>query len=192
MLRLPFAPALPLSTERLHLRAFHPADFEALYAFHSRPEVVRYVPFEARSRDSMAAALDLKVAGTALRQDGDHLDLAVTLAGGGALVGDVLLGLHAVEHASVEVGYVFHPAFAGQGYATEAVRAALTLAFAGLGAHRVFARVDARNGSSRALCERLGMRLEAQLVENEWFKGEWSSEWNYALLDREWPTWGVT
>jgi RimJ/RimL family protein N-acetyltransferase len=30
------------------------------------------------------------------------------------------------------------------------------------------------------------MRLEAHLVENEWVKGEWQSELDYALLASEW------
>jgi RimJ/RimL family protein N-acetyltransferase len=34
--------------------------------------------------------------------------------------------------------------------------------------------------------EKLGMRREAHLVENEWVKGEWQSEVVYAVLDREW------
>ena len=34
--------------------------------------------------------------------------------------------------------------------------------------------------------QRLGMRKEAQLIENEYVKGEWQSEIVYALLDREW------
>jgi RimJ/RimL family protein N-acetyltransferase len=50
----------------------------------------------------------------------------------------------------------------------------------------VIARVDERNARSRALLERLGARLEAQLVENEWIKGELTSEVDYAVLAREW------
>jgi RimJ/RimL family protein N-acetyltransferase len=34
--------------------------------------------------------------------------------------------------------------------------------------------------------EKLGMRLEAHFVENEWVKDEWQSELVYAVLDREW------
>jgi RimJ/RimL family protein N-acetyltransferase len=34
--------------------------------------------------------------------------------------------------------------------------------------------------------ERLGMRREAHLVENEWVKGEWQSELVYAILEHEW------
>jgi len=73
----------------------------------------------------------------------------------------------------VEVGYIFSPAYSRQGYATEAVRALLEVAFFELGARRVVARVDARNTASRALLERLGMRQEA-------------SEVDYAVLAREW------
>jgi len=34
--------------------------------------------------------------------------------------------------------------------------------------------------------ERIGMRREAHLVENEFVKGEWQSELVYAILDWEW------
>jgi RimJ/RimL family protein N-acetyltransferase len=33
---------------------------------------------------------------------------------------------------------------------------------------------------------RIGMRQEAHLVQNEWFKGEWTDEIDYAILDEEW------
>jgi RimJ/RimL family protein N-acetyltransferase len=62
----------------------------------------------------------------------------------------------------------------------------LEVAFFELGARRVVARVDARNTASRALLERLGMRQEANLIENEWIKGELTSEVDYAVLAREW------
>lgn len=34
------------------------------------------------------------------------------------------------------------------------------------------------------------MRREAHLVENEWFKGRWGDEYDYALLAREWTPLG--
>jgi RimJ/RimL family protein N-acetyltransferase len=81
---------------------------------------------------------------------------------------------------------VFDPEMGGQGYATEAAAAMVDLAFNGLGAHRVYARIDARNLASVRLAKRLGLRREAHLRENEWFKGEWTDELIYAVLDREW------
>jgi RimJ/RimL family protein N-acetyltransferase len=184
-MRLPFTPTLPIRTERLVLREFRADDFDALLPFHSDPANVLYVPFEARTPEQMQVALDKKIAGTSLTGAGDHLDLAVTLADG-TVVGDLVVMLHVVEHGTVEVGWIFDPAHSGHGYATEAVRAMLDLVFGGLQARRAVARVDARNDASLRLCDRVGMRREAHLIENEVFKGELSSEVDYAVLSREW------
>jgi RimJ/RimL family protein N-acetyltransferase len=77
---------------------------------------------------------------------------------------------------------VFNPALGGRGYATEAANVMLRLGFEGLGLHRIVARIDERNESS----VRLGMRQEARLVRNEFFKGEWSTELDFAMLADEW------
>jgi RimJ/RimL family protein N-acetyltransferase len=81
---------------------------------------------------------------------------------------------------------VFDPAMGGRGYATEAASVMLRLGFAGLGLHRIVARIDERNESSVRLAKRLGMRPEARLVRNEFFKGEWSTELDFAMLADEW------
>ena len=62
----------------------------------------------------------------------------------------------------------------------------LAFAFEVLGLHRVVGRLEPRNGGSARVLEKLGMRREAHLVENEWVKGEWQSELVYAMLAREW------
>ena len=41
---------------------------------------------------------------------------------------------------------------------------------------RVIGRTEARNAASARVLEKLGMRREAHLVENECVKGEWQSE----------------
>ena len=146
------------------------------------------LPFEARDRAGTVNVLRRKASPVTLHDEGDLLELAVTLPGGGTLIGDVLLAPRSVEHQTLEVGYIFAAAYGGRGYATEAVRALLDLAFGPLKARRVVARVDARNDASRRLLTRLGLRQEAELVENEWFKGEWSTEVDYAVLRREWST----
>jgi len=50
----------------------------------------------------------------------------------------------------------------------------------------VTARIDADNPASAAVLTKLGMRQEAVLVENEWFKGRWSTEIDFGILAREW------
>jgi RimJ/RimL family protein N-acetyltransferase len=179
-------PDFPIRTERLLIRPLTLDDVDALHAYRSIPDVCRYVPFEPMSRGDLAARIGRQWARRELTDESQALILGVEVAAIGALVADVMLAWSSVEHASGELGWVLHPEHGGRGYATEAARAMLDLAFDGIGLHRVTARVDERNDPSARLCRRLGMRHEARLVENEWFKGQWTTELDFAILDREW------
>ena len=179
-------PSYPLRSPRLALRPVSEQDVEALVAYRSLPEVCRYVPFEPMDAAAVRDRVHGMWARQALESQGEALTLGVELSASGELIGDVILMWHSLEHRGGEIGYVFNPAFAGQGYATEAAHRVLHLAFDDLGLHRVMARVDADNHSSARLAARLGMRQEAHLVQNEWFKGRWSDELDFAILEAEW------
>jgi RimJ/RimL family protein N-acetyltransferase len=176
-----------IATERLILRPFEERDIDALFDLQSRPEVTRYLYWEPRSLIEVRASLAKKMSSTHLGSDGDILSVAVADRAGGVLIGDLTLVYLSTTHRHGEIGYVFHPDMHGQGLATEATRALVDLAFDHLGLHRVSARLDGRNDRSAALLERLGLRREAHLRENEWVKGEWTDELIYAVLAEEWP-----
>jgi RimJ/RimL family protein N-acetyltransferase len=181
-----FAPEWPFETDRLLLRPFAEGDLDALYAIHSDDRVARYLYNEARTRDETSILLERKIAGAAIGAEGEWLSAAVVLRESGELVGDVSLQWVSEIHRQGELGFVFHPAHHGRGYATEASRPLLAFAFETLGLHRVVGRLEPRNIGSARVLEKLGMRREAHLIENEWVKGEWQSELVYALLAREW------
>ena len=183
MLRLEAA----IETERLRLRTFARGDLDGLAAIQSRPEVTRFVYWEAkRGREEVEPVLAKFIAADAIEGEGDSMSLAVERRDDGALVGYVSIWLRSLEHRQVEIGFVFHPDSQGYGYATEASRELLVLAFERLGAHRVFGRTDARNEPSAALMRRLGMRQEAHFRQAEIFKGEWGDELVFAILEDEW------
>jgi [ribosomal protein S5]-alanine N-acetyltransferase len=48
--------------------------------------------------------------------------------------------------------------------------------------------VDAENIASINLLRSLGFRQEGHFIENIFFKGKWGSEFQYAMLKREWDT----
>lgn len=172
-------------TQRLVLRALRGDDVGPIHETLSDPGVVRYLYDEALTLDEARARLGRKLAQTALRDEGDTLAVAAECRATGAFVGDLVLHWVSRPHSTAEIGYVMHPAHAGRGYATEAAQALLAVAFEEVGFHRVIGRLEARNVASARVLEKLGMRLEAHLVENEWVKGEWQSELVYAILDRE-------
>ena len=186
--RLP-APPLPLRTERLVLRAPRPTDLDAL-RYASDPEVARYLPFDALDEAGLAARLERMLATTAPSEPEESLTLLVEHEG--LVIGDLMLRLKTrarddVPPSVAELGWILSPDHGGRGFATEAARALVDLAFEHYPLHRVMAQLDPRNVRSARLCERLGMTLEAHLRQ-DWPEpdGSWSDTAVYGLLRGEW------
>lgn len=179
-------PTYPIETDRLLLRPYAPADLDAFHAIVRRPDVNRYLYSEPRNRDEAREVLAKLAAKVGIDDDHEDLLLAVVARDSGAVMGHVTLERASREHGQGEIGYVLHPDHHGQGYATEAATPMLRMGFEVLGLHRIVGRLDARNSASARVLERLGMRREAHLRENELVKGEWCDELVYAMLASEW------
>lgn len=180
------APDLPIETERLALRLFEKSDLDGVMAYHSLPEVQRYLDWKARDRVECKAALDGMCAQRRLNRPGDTLTLAVERQSDAVLIGQVSLRWTDATAAQAEIRFVFNPLYRRQGYASEAVKAAFDLGFNHYSFHRIHARCGAKNQASARLMKALGMRLEAHYREHALFQGEWDEELHFAILDREW------
>ena len=178
-------PVQPITTDRLVLRPLTPDDFDAFHAIVGRIDVNEFLYTSPRNEDEARRALAQIAERTGIDDEHDGLVLALTLPSGD-LIGYVNLQITSREHEQGEIGYILHPDHQGHGYATEGTRVMLRLGFDELGLHRIAARLDARNRASARLLERLGMRREALLYENELVKDEWTSELIYAMLRDEW------
>jgi RimJ/RimL family protein N-acetyltransferase len=178
------SPAYPIRTHRLLLRPWRSDEVGTYLRLRRDPSVVRYLYDDPLVADEAPAKL------TSLRSTlaapGQWINVAVEVATTGEVAGDVGLGWISDVHGLADIGYTFFASHHGQGYATEAATAMIDLAFTDLGTHRVAGHIDARNTASARVLERLGMRHEAHLVENEWVKGEWTDEVIYGILDVEW------
>jgi RimJ/RimL family protein N-acetyltransferase len=181
-------PELPIRTARLLLRALVPTDVRALLSYHALPEVHRFLPSSAMTEREVSAKLAYggRWSRSTLEQEGDALFLGIELQNEPDLLGDVMLHWRSEQHQVAEIGYVLNPEYSGHGYATEASRAALALAFRGLNTHRVVAYIDPRNEPSIRVAERSGLRREGLMRENKLVDGERRSEVVYAILRHEW------
>jgi len=83
-------------------------------------------------------------------------------------------------------GITISPPSQHHGVAFAALTALINYLFGRLGKRRVTATVDARNFSSIYLFRRLQFRQEGHFIENIYFKGEWGSEFQFAILQSEW------
>ncbi len=186
MIELP----LPIETSRLRLRSLVREDHAALHAIQSRADVARWLYWEPRSEDEVRESLDGHIA-RARDAPETGVVLGVEVRATGELIGYVSLTIGPPEHRQGEIGFILHPAHQGRGYATEASEAMLALAFGTFELHRVYGRLEPRNVASARVLEKLGMRKEAHLIENEWVKEKWQSAVVYAMLAREWDARGA-
>ena len=181
-----FRPDYPIRTERLLLRPYLESDLEAVLDLNSRPDVVRYLPWGVLDRDGAVARVQRCLGETAIDETTSRIVLAATIPPDNRVIGEFMLKRHSAEHRQGEIGWLLHPDVHGRGYATEAARELLRLAFGELGLHRIIAEADSANGPSVAVMRRLGMRHEADLREDHWSEGEWGDSTVYSILEGEW------
>ena len=174
------------------LREFAPSDAAGL-RYQSDARYLTYYPWESRSaedvRDFVQMFLDWQAEAPRWRwQLAIVPDAATGIATGIAagMVGNCGLRLDAPGARTGNIGYELDPEVWGHGYATEAAQEMLRFGFEELGLHRAWSWCIADNTRSRAVLERLGMRLEGQQREHEEFKGRWWDHCLYGLLADEW------
>ncbi|GAP12546.1 acetyltransferase [Longilinea arvoryzae] len=177
---------LTLETDRLILRAFEVRDVEGFAAYRSDPDVARYqgwdIPFTELQAVEFIRAMRRVQAGA----PGKWLQLAIQVKSSGELAGDCAFKVEAEDPHQAEMGLTIARKFQRQGYGFEATVRLLDYLFFELKMHRVRAGCDELNLVSCHLLEKIGLRREAHLIENLWFKGRWSSEYWFGILDREW------
>jgi RimJ/RimL family protein N-acetyltransferase len=162
----PLDPSPILATPRLVLRAFRDDDLALLRAMEEDPRVLAYLDRDPEPAAATRARLERIVAAA---RAGDAIEWVI--ARDGERIGKCGLWRWVKEHDLAEIGFALLPSAWGQGYATEAVAAAVRFGFERLGLHRVEANVDPRNARSLAVLERLGFRREGVQRES-WRHGD--------------------
>lgn len=183
--------AWPERTDRLTLRPMADGDIAAVWSYRGLPDVQEYLGW-------MPATLKEFRDGLLTRWEGGRQFNIVALLDD-TVIGDLIVmrrdawsqsplaDTPQVVAAEAELGWTFHPAYGGRGYATEAVRAVVDLAFGPVGLRRVQAGCFAANEASWRLMERIGMRREEYSRKSGLHHtGEWMDGMMYGLLAEEW------
>lgn len=86
------------------------------------------------------------------------------------------------------IGYWIDEACAGQGYTPEALVATARFAFEDLGLHRLQVAIIPRNGPSRRVVEKLGLREEGVALRYLEINGVWEDHVRYGFTAEEWTS----
>jgi len=174
----------PAPTPRLRFRPFAASDFAAVHAYASDPAVTRYTSFGPNSDEETRGFL-ARAAAAAGAEPRVSWVFAMVHAGSGALIGSCGLDLADPVGPQFSFGYVLDPRWWGQGCATEAAGALLRFGFEDLGAHRLFAHVFVGNDASARVLTKLGLRLESEVKQGTFVRGQWHDVRTYAILGSE-------
>jgi RimJ/RimL family protein N-acetyltransferase len=154
--RCPDEDFVELVTERLVIRRFQLADAGRLAAYRSDPEVAKFQSWSTSFSETDALEfirlMTLKHPGA----PGDWFQFAVVAGDCGRLVGDCGLCCPSQPPWVAELGFSLDPAWQGQGYAGEALRAVSDYALGTLGFQRVLGVADRGNSRACRLMESMG------------------------------------
>lgn len=176
-----------IETERLILRDFVKDDWQRVLEYQTDPLYLRYYEWTEKDRTPESVQefvgwfLDHQKQKPRLR-----FQLAITLKSNNQLIGNCGIRMEAPEAFQADIGYELDPKHWGKGYATEAAHAIVDFGFSSFGLHRVWSWCVADNVGSAHVLEKLGMRLEGRLRENEYYKDRWWDTLMYGILLNEW------
>lgn len=178
---------MELITERLCITSFNDTDVTQFHRYRNESETARYqswsVPYALKdARDFVLWASDLS-----LESFDASCQFAIRQRESGELIGDIAILGDLSNGRQAMLGYTLAESVRGNGYAFEACTAMLDHVFRVWKFHRIAADTDPRNTGSIRLLQKLGFRLEGQMLEcYPDHDGSWLDSHIYAILAREW------
>lgn len=176
---------LNIATPRLNIRNLKRTDLNDFYLYRSNPDVTKYQGFDvmtlAQADEFIKDQLD-KEFGTA----GKWIQFGIENRTTGKIIGDCAVKLDQNDIRIAEIGITISHLDQGKGYAKEVLSALLKFLFTSQNICRVVEIVDSENVAAIHLLKSLGFRQEGHFIENIFFKGKWGSEFQFAMLKREW------
>ncbi len=176
---------LNLATRRLNIRNLKPTDLSDFFMYRSNPDVTKYQGFDVmtieQADEFIKGQLD-KEFGKA----GEWVQYGIENQATGKLIGDCAIKLDQYDTRIAEIGITISHLEQKKGNAKEVLLGILAFLFDTKEIHRVVEIVDTENSASINLLKSTGFKQEGHFIENVFFKGKWGSEFQYAMLKREW------
>ncbi len=176
---------LQINTERLLIRPLTTSDLDDFLIYRSNPAVTKYQGFDVMNRTEAQHFIEQNMLKTFGQKD-EWIQMGVENKENKQLIGDCAFHFFGHEEKIAEIGLTISHLEQQKGFAKEAFAAILNFLFEERNVLRVQETTDAENTSAIQLLKSLGFREEGHFIENIFFKGKWGSEYQFALLKKEW------
>lgn len=174
-----------VETDRLYLRQRTSADAEDIFAYARLPEVS--VPAGFPAVETLADELYYieHIYSSNLAKENIPSGYGITLKGTDKVIGSIDFP-HRHGDKTLEIGYLLHPDYWGQGIVPEAGRAMLKVGFELLGLDKIILICYDYNKQSQAVARKLGFTLETVSEEIQDPAGRTCRDETWGLLREEW------
>lgn len=176
---------IDIKTTNLYIRHLELSDLSDFHIYRSNPEVTKYQGFDVMTI-TQAEEFIKHNAEKYFGKAGEWVQYGIENTNTGQLIGDCAIKLDQYDTRIAEIGITISHLEQKKGFAKEALQGILAFLFEEKGILRVVEIVDAENLASINLLKSLRFRQEGHFIENIFFKGKWGSEFQYAMLKREW------
>lgn len=174
-----------VETDRLYLRQRTSADAEDIFAYARLPEVT--IPAGFPAVETLADELYYieHIYSSNLAKENIPSGYGITLKGTDKVIGSIDFP-HRHGDKTLEIGYLLHPDYWGQGIVPEAGRAMLKVGFELLGLDKIILICYDYNKQSQAVARKLGFTLETVSEEIQDPAGRTCRDETWGLLREEW------
>ena len=157
-----------IETSRLILRDYRPTDLESIHSYVSQSIVVQYAPWGPNTLEDTLGFLE-EVQDRKAESPRLIYEFAIELKKDGRQIGGCELVMDEQNPPDAILGYIFHPDYWNQGYATEVARKLIELAIHKFNAKTIKATCDERNKGSIRVLEKSGFVRE-KVIENDFLQ----------------------
>ena len=174
-----------VETERLYLRQRLVSDAKDIFAYASLPEVTWPAGFPpAESVEAEAYYLE-NIMPKRWSEKKIPAGYGICPKGSNRVIGSIDFNKRHADDV-LEMGYLLHPDYWGQGLVPEAARALLEVGFTLLNLHKIEIECYAYNKASQRIAEKLGFTLESRIRDRKDAQGKRCDLLRYGLLKSEW------
>lgn len=89
------------------------------------------------------------------------------------------------KHQKGEIGYMIHPDYWGNGFATHAAKYLVQYGFNDQGLNRIYAVTDIKNTGSIRVLEKTGFQREGLMRQDKIIRGRYRDSYMYSILKNE-------
>lgn len=171
-----------IETKNLILRRFRESDIKRFYAYRNHPEIRRYVGEGWCDSTLEKAKGFIKEQATAEpKKPKQWFQIAIENKSTKELIGDLGIYTQKADDNQIQLFVTIAPDYQQEGFAEEAIEAALDYVFKNLDVEQVIAIIDIRNHSAVKLLENLKFEIHGDFTTGEEVDGEDITEHLYTF-----------